>query len=149
MRGRGTWQGEKAWLSWEGGIDVGKALPSLRPGPCLDPRFRHRPHSLPPLTFALRSGAIETAMLDSSASRQQLREKGAAAGGGAGVEEEPGRGRGLAWKAGSAVQGPEKGTALGFRAPHPSTIEMAEGEAVPSPWTSGGPASSRCGNALW
>lgn len=61
-------------------MDMGKAScpPPARPRP-----RRCRPHSLP-LTFALGSRAIETAMRCSAAPQHQLREEGAAAGGGAG-----------------------------------------------------------------
>lgn len=100
-------------------MDVGNAWPGLRP-----PAQAPPPPALPAsLTFALGSPAIETATRCSAAPQHQLREEGAAAGGGAGVEAEPGVGRGLeggAREAGPTGWGAGKGAALFFRAPHPT-----------------------------
>lgn len=77
------------WKAWPG-----LSLPAQAPPP---PAF---PASL---TFALGSPAIERAPRGSAAPQHQLREEGAAAGGGAEVEAEPGAEVG--WKAGPGKRG--------------------------------------------
>lgn len=79
----------QAWPSLEGWNGRGEGLASA-----LRPRHHRRPLSLPLSPLRSDPGAIETATRCSAALKHQLREEGAAAGGGAGVEAEPGVGRG-------------------------------------------------------
>lgn len=79
----------QAWPSLEGWNGRGEGLASV-----LRPRHHRRPLSLPLSPLRSDPGAIETATRCSAALKHQLREEGAAAGGGAGVEAEPGVGRG-------------------------------------------------------
>lgn len=81
----------KAWPSLEGGIDVGKAWPGLRP-----PAQAPPPPALPAcLTFALCSWAIETATAHSSGRSTSCRMKGPRSEAGRGWRRSRGVGRGL------------------------------------------------------
>lgn len=106
----------KAWPNVEGWNGRGEGL-ALPPSPGTTTA-----RTLPLSPLRSDPGAIETATRCSTALKHQLREEGAAAGGGAGVEAEPGVGRGPGRRdgeAGPAGWGAVKGAALLFGAPHP------------------------------